>query len=212
MATIGHTGFRFDVTKRALGFNFPQRIGRRLWLPMLVMALMAFPAGVALAAIRANEIATGGSADTIAALEHFVPAVNFLGFASVFAAISFAIATILGEFRSGGGKVQEAAGRNVETLRIAGTARLFLGFMAMGMMILLGAVALHVVAGTTIAGGSSYALGKTEQWAIWLEGIRRFGVATYLLGIAFGLSTIITVLRFQAVRILELPVEVKIAG
>jgi len=212
MATIGHTGFRFDVTRRALGFNLPQRIGRRLWLPMLVMALMAFPAGVILAAIRANEIATGGSADTIAALGHFVPAVNFLGFASVFAAISFAIATILGEFRSGGGKVQEAAGRNVETLRMPGTAKLFLGFMAMGMMILLGAVALHVVAGTAIAGGSSYALGKTEQWAIWLEGIRRFGIATYLLGIAFGLSTIITVLRFQVVRIRELPEEVRIAG
>jgi hypothetical protein len=211
MATIGHTGFRFDVTRRALDFNLSQRIGRRLWLPMLVVALMAFPAGVALATIRANEIATGGSADTIAALGQFVPAVNFLGFASVFAAISFAIARILGEFRSGGGKVHEAAGRKVETLRMPGTAKLFVGFMAMGMMILLGAVSLHV-AGTAIAGGSSYALGKAEQWAIWLEGIRRFGIATYLLGIAFGLSTIITVLRFQAVRIHELPEEVGITG
>jgi hypothetical protein len=80
------------------------------------------------------------------------------------------------------------------------------------MMILLGAVALHVVAETAIAGGSSYALGKTEQWAIWLEGVRHFGIATYLLGIAFGLSTIIIVLRFKAVRIRELPEEVRIAG
>lgn len=212
MASTIHPGFRYEVTDRALGPNLPQRIGNVLWFPMLVMALMAFPVGVVLGAVRANEVATGGSPDTIAALGHFVPAVNFLGFASVFAAISFAIVKILGEFRTGGGKVQEAAGRRVETLKMPVTAKLFVGLMAMAMMVLLAAVVLHVIAGGAIAGGSAYALGASERWAIWLEGVRRFGIATYLLSFAFGLSTIITVLRFQAVRIRELPDEVKVGS
>lgn len=55
--------------------------------------------------------------------------------------------------------------------------------------------------------GTAFALGKAAQWSIWLEAIRRFGVALYLASIAFGLATIITVLRFQAIRISELPNE-----
>ena len=46
-----------------------------------------------------------------------------------------------------------------------------------------------------------------EQWAIWLEGVRRFGTALYLFAIALGLGTIIHVLRFQAIRIRELATQ-----
>jgi hypothetical protein len=211
-STLQPTAFRSTVSDRALGLSFPQRIGTKLWLPMLVMALMAFPVGVILAAIRANEAATGGAPDAIAALGHFVTAANFVGFASVFAAISFAITRILGEFRTGGGKIQEASGRRVKTLTMPATGRAFIGLMAMAMMTLVAAVVLHIVLGAAIAGDSAHALARSEQWAIWLEGARRFGVATYLLAIAFGLSTIITVLRFQAVRIRELPEEVKLGS
>jgi len=211
-STLHPTPFRYTVSTKALGLNLPQRLGTALWLPMLVMALMAFPVGVVLAGIRANEVANGGSPDTIAALGHFVTAANFVGFASVFAAISFAIARILGVFRTGGGDVQEAASRKVETLSTPLTGKVFIGLMAMAMMILVAAVALHVVASGAIAGGSASALAKSGQWSIWLEGVRRFGIATYLLAIAFGLSTIITALRFQAVRIRELPDEVKVGS
>lgn len=211
-STLQPTAFRYTVSTKALGLNLPQRIGNALWLPMLVMALMAFPVGVILAGIRAKEIATGGSPDTIAALGHFATAANFVGFAAVFAAISFAIARILGALRTSGGEIQEAAGRKVETLMMPVTAKVFIGLMAMAMMILVAAVVLHIVAGSAIAGESAYALARSEQWSIWLEGARRFGIATYLLAIAFGLSTIITALRFQAVRIRELPEEVKLGG
>jgi len=125
----------------------------------------------------------------------------------VFAAISFAIARILGELRVGGGEVQEAAGRKVETLETPATAKVFITGMAMPMMVLLAAVVLHVVAGAAIASGSAFALGKAAQWSIWLEAIRRFGVALYLASIASALATIITVLRFQAIGIRELPNE-----
>ena len=41
--------------------------------------------------------------------------------------------------------------------------------------------------------------------AIWFEGIRRIGVALYLVAIALGLASIIEVIRFQAIRLRELP-------
>ncbi len=211
MATaISRTEFEYEVTDRALGRNLPQRIGAALWLPMLAMALMAYPVGWILAVVRAVKISNGGSAKDIAALGHFVPAANFIGFAAVFAAISFAIARILGEFRTGGGRVQQAAGRRVETLKMPWTAYVFLTVMAMGMMVLLAAVVLHIIAAVAIENDSAYALAHAVKWAIQLEAVRRFGVAVYLVAIAFGLSTIITVLRFQSVRIRELPDEVKI--
>jgi hypothetical protein len=205
--TLPRSEFKIDITDAALDRNLPQKAGTRLWLPMLVMAAMAFPVGVILAFVRSNEISTGGSAATVASLGHFVPAVMFIGFASVFAAISFAIARILGELRVGGGRLQESTGAPVETLQMPATARAFIVLMMTGMMALLGGVVAHFIVGAQIAGGSASALATSEQWAIWLEGIRRFGVAVYLLAIAFGLSTIIHVLRFQSIRVRELPAE-----
>ena len=206
-STLSRTEFNIDISDRALDRNLPQKAGTRLWLPTLVMAAMAFPVGVILAFVRSNAMSTGGGASTIASLGHFVPAVMFIGFASVFTAISFAIARILGELRVGGGLFQESTGAPVETLQMPATARAFIGLMMMGMMALLGGVVGHFIVGTQIAGGSASALANSEQWAIWLEGIRRFGVAVYLLAIAFGLSTIIHVLRFQSIRVRELPKE-----
>lgn len=53
---------------------------------------------------------------------------------------------------------------------------------------------------------------KAEQWGIWLEAVRRFGVALYLVAIAFGLASIIRVLRFQAIRVNELPDQERVLG
>ena len=201
------TAFSVEVTDHGLDYNLPQRIGRALWLPMLLMALMAFALGVILGIARANEITSGGSESTIAALGHFVPAATFLGFASVLAAISFAIASILGELRVGGGKVQEAARRKVHTLRMPRTALAFILLMAIAMMVLVTAVVLHVVVGASILAENASALANAGSYGIWLEAVRRIGVAVYLLAIAFGLGSIIYILRFQAVRLRELPEE-----
>ncbi len=196
--------FNVETSDHNLGFNLPQTVGNKLWLPMFAMALMGFIAGFIVHVIKANEIASGGDEATIAALSHTATGVMFIGFASVFAGISFAIARILGEFRSGGGSVQESARTEVQTLKMPTSAKAFIALMAMGMMIILAAVVGHFVIATQIAGGDAGALATSEQWAIWLEGVRRFGVAVYLTAIALGLATIVTVLRFQSTRIREL--------
>lgn len=170
---------------------------------MLLMALMALPVGLVLGFLRADEITDGGSAVTIEQLRHIGAGIMFIGFASVFAAISFAIARILGEFRKGGGDVQEAAGRPVQTLRMPVTAKVFLGAMAMAMMTVLAAVVLHFVFAADIT-NTPASLEDSEQRFIVLEGIRRIGVAIYLIAIALGLGTIIHVLRFQSIRIRQL--------
>jgi sorbitol-specific phosphotransferase system component IIC len=201
--TVGQ--FDVETSDRSLGRNLPQRIGRRLVLPMLAMAVMAFPAALIVGIVRASKISDGASPATVEELKHVGAGLMFLGFASVFAAISFAIARILGQFRTGG-EVQEAAGRIVQTLRMPLTAKLFLGLMAMAMMTLLAAVALHFAFAADIT-NTPASLKLAEQRFVVLEGIRRAGIATYLLAIVLGLASIIQVLRFQAIRLRQLPTE-----
>ena len=74
--------------------------------------------------------------------------------------------------------------------------------MMMAMMIILAAVVAHVVVGVQIGNGAIEAV-AAEQWSIGLEAARRFGVALYLFAITLGLATIITVVRFQSIRIRE---------
>ena len=203
--TLNKSEFNVNVTDQSPGYNLPQKMGRRLWAPMWVMALMGFAIGFILAIVRANEVSGGASEVTIARLNHLVPAFMFIGFMAVFAAVSFAIARILGVFRKGGGDVQVAAERPVETLEMPRTAKLFMAAMMMGMMAILVAVIIHLVVAGQIDSGSDFL--AVERTAVWLEGVRRMGVALFLFGITFGLGTIITVLRFQANRIRELPAE-----
>ncbi len=208
MSASHRSDFDVELSSHALRPNIPQRVGRLLWAPMLLMAVMAFPVGLAVGVVRASLVASGGDAVTITALGHLGPAAMFLGFAAVFAAISFAIARILGVLRQGGGEVQESAARGVQTLRMPATAWAFIGLMAMAMMVILAGVIGNAVVGASIASGNTEALAQSEPWGLWLEGIRRIGVALYLVAIALGLATIIQVLRFQAIRLRELPAEV----
>lgn len=205
--TSPRSDFSVELSARALSPTFPQRIGRLLWAPMLLMALMAFPLGLAIGIVRSSMVASGSDQAMVAALGHFGPTAMFLGFASVLAAISFAIARILGVLRNGGGHVQETARRVVQTLRTPLTAWAFIALMAMAMMVVLAGVAGNAIVGAAIVGGDAGTLAQSESWAIWLEGVRRIGIALYLVAFALGLATIIDVLRFQAIRLRELPSE-----
>lgn len=195
--------FAFEVSSESPGYNKPQRMGRRLWGPMWVMAIMAFPAALVIGIVRAVAVSEGQAKSSIAALGHTTTGIMFIGFTAVFAAISFAIARILGEFRKGGGEVQELVGSEVRTLKMPLTAKVFMVGMAMGIMALLVASIIHLVIAGQVASGV-VSLAQAETAAINLEAVRRVGVAVYLVAIAFGLATITRVLRFQAIRIREL--------
>ncbi len=195
--------FAIEVSDHGLGYNKPQRMGRKLWAPMWVMAIMAFPIALILGVVRSNAIASGEAESTIVALGHTTTGVMFIGFTAVFTAISFAIARILGEFRKGGGEIQELVGSDVRTLKMPPTAKIFILGMAMATMTLLIASIIHLVVAGQVSSGA-LSLVDAETAAINLEAVRRLGVAVYLVAITFGLATITRVLRFQAIRIREL--------
>lgn len=196
-------GFAVDGSEANLGTNLPQRMGELLWAPMLVMALMAFAAAMILGVLRADVVATTpDDAVRLAQLQHVTAGVMFIGFTAVLSAIAFAIARILGAFRVGGGQLQQATIGHVQTLRMPTSAKVMIALMMMGMMAIIGGVIGHfVVAAQTTATADLVA---AEQAFVILEAVRRIGVSLHLVAIAFGLATIIEVLRFQAVRIGEL--------
>jgi hypothetical protein len=193
-------GFHTVESDHSLGYNVPQKVGRRLWLPMFIMALMGWTVGIILAV---TEAATDrDDLDTLQTLGQLIPAFMFIGFLGIFSAITFAIARILGEFRRGGGEVQEIAGSEVQTLQMPGTAKAMLGFMMMGMMVMLAGIITNFVGAAAFTGVATDVTDNAATAAA-AGGLRRMGVALYLTGIAFGLGTIIEVLRFQAIRIRE---------
>lgn len=194
-------GFKVVGSDRSLGYNLPQRIGRKLWLPMFAMALMGWAVGFILAIVEAGTDRT--DANELQNLGHLVPAFMFIGFLGVFAAITFSIARILGEFRKGGGDVQEVAGATVHTLKMSVTAKAMLAFMMMGMMVMAAGIVTSFVAAGIFDGTNPADIIDSSQYGAAGSGLRRLGVVSYLTGIAFGLSTIIEVLRFQATRIRE---------
>jgi hypothetical protein len=188
-------------SEHSLGENLPQRLGGRLWLPMFVLALMGWTVGMVLAITEAATDHT--EAGTLQDLSHLVPGFMFIGFLGVFSAITFAVARILCAFRQGGGDVQEMSGAEVQTLQMPGTAKLMLALMAMGMMVMGAGIVTNFIAAGSFDGVNPTDITDSAVWAAAASGLRRMGVALYLTGIAFGLSTIIEVLRFQSIRIRE---------
>ena len=207
--------FNVEVSNRNLGLNLPQRMGRKLWAPMFLMGIMAFPVALILGIIRATAV-SDGDVSAAATLGHVTTGVMFIGFMATFSAIVFASARILGAFRDGGGGVQEASGRRVLTLVMPMSAKAMLLLMMMGMMMLLGGIIAEFVLGGIVGGaiddGDTSLVKTVASWGTWVEGLRRLGIATYLLSISLGLYTIVTVLRLQARRIRELADEAPLAG
>ncbi len=199
--TTRKDGFQVVTSEKSLGYNLPQRVGRKLWLPMFAMALMGWAAGFILAVTEAGT--DRANVDDLQTLGHLIPAFMFVGFLGVFSAITFAVARILGEFRKGGGEVQEAAGSPVQTLKMLTTAKIMLGLMMMGMMIMGAGIVTNFVAAGSFDGSTAADIVSSAQYGAVGSALRRLGTVTYLVGITFGLATISEVIRFQATRIRE---------
>ncbi len=194
--------FRTEITEKSPGYNKPQQMGRRLWAPMWAMAVMAFPIALIVAFVAAGRTDPA----EVVAVQNIGTGIMFIGFASVFAAVSFAIARILGAFRRGGGEVQEALGVKIQTLQVPNTARAFVMLMMVAMMGILVASVLHFVVAANVASGS-FSLATGEEWMVALEAVRRLGVGLYLFAISLGLATIVTVIRFQTTRLPQIAAE-----
>ena len=187
---------------------------------MAVMGVMLVATAFALAITRAqltvdlSEEFTPVRKANFEALGQLVPGFMFLGLGMIFAAISFAIARILGVFRTGGGVIQQGIGKGIKTPLMPATVKIFLAGMMMAMMILIFAFAGHIYAAVQAHGAWINAtgpsapdaafLGRAETWGTWLEALRRFGVGLYLVSIAFGLATIIKAIGFMTLRMKEL--------
>jgi hypothetical protein len=195
--------FDVELSRRSPGITLAHKIGSKMWLPMFALALTAFPAALVVGSVRAGKIADRAGADTIAVLQNVTAGLMFIGFASVLAAISFAIVRILGRFREGGGDVQEAVGQTIQTLKMPLTAKAFLAIMFAATTTLAVAVVLHFVFAVQVHDNPA-SLELADDRFVVLEGIKRIGVAMDLFAIILGLATIVRVLRFQAVRVREL--------
>jgi hypothetical protein len=212
MSTLAITNrpeFAIETYKRSPGYNKIQQVARYMVLPWFAMGVMGLLGGLALGIVGGVHIHDHTyTAGNIERLRQLAQGFTIGGLAFVLAGISFAIARILGVFRKGGGDVQQAARRSVQILKRPLTAWVFLGLMMMGMMVVLAAAALHVIWGfdvNTHATATSLTLSAKRFTA--LAGVERLGIGMYLSAIAFGLASILHVLRFQAKRLRELPGE-----
>jgi len=170
------------------------RMARTMWFPMLVMGYMIVAAGFVTSLIWASGIEDG----TQQAAQAWTQGLQFLGEGMLLAGISFLLGSILAALREGGGDVQESLGLPVRTLTMPKTAKLFVGFMAAGLMASMIQFVLYIVA-AGVTSPQSYA-----AWLAWLGPFREVGLGLLLTGIVLALVTIGNVLSFQFDRIREI--------
>ncbi len=215
-----------------------QNVARYMWVPMLLMGLMIIAASLGLSianaaatsdyfglpqAVRAAADAPAGVIDDRQFIEStnvWLPGFQLLGIGLILAAITFSLASILGVFRAGGVRLQQAFGHEAETLTPPITARLFPMLMMMGLMVLIVNLIIAAVIGSlawdvyghsvaeinAAPEGSSLLddLATVNTFKTWLAPLPFIGIATILVGISFAVHTILQVIRFQGQRIREL--------
>ena len=215
-----------------------QKVARYMWVPMLLMGLMIIAASVVLSIVNAAaasdyfglpaELRNAANAPAsvidnrqfIESTNVWLPGFQLLGVGLILAAITFSLASILGVFRAGGVRLQQAFGREAQSPTPPVTARLFPMLMMMGLMILI----VNLVISAIIGGlawdvyGHSVAeinaaepgsdllgdLGTVNTYKTWLAPLPFIGIAFILVGISFAVHTILQVIRFQGQRVREL--------
>lgn len=165
------------------------KMAKRMWAPMLAMGYMALLAGLVVSFYWA-----GDPADL--ALASWTQGLQFLGEGLLLAGISFLLGTILASLREGGGEVQAALGLTVKTLTMPRTAKVFVGLMALGVMVSMLQFVLYLVVANGVA--------NPAAWLTWLGPLREVGLGLILSAIVMALVTIGNVLGFQFERIKEI--------
>ncbi len=218
-----------------------QSMAEKMWIPFTAMGLMivivAFILGIVIsgmesdyysnskevrdAAVQGSDIAVDRG--TIEAMKQWVPGFKFFGLGLMLGGITFLLATILGNLRLAGGRVQRALGVDQVVIKKPMIANIFPMLMMMGVMVMLAAFIISIVL-ATIAGDywdNSIAtvlnpatpggqgddlladIGTIKSINAWLTPFKFLGMALLFSGIALALLTIVKVLRFQASRFVE---------
>jgi hypothetical protein len=197
-ATISHIGRELAIPRENEGFDIPA-MARKLWRPMLAMGLMTVAAGVSIGAVQA----TLDLPLHVAQVAAWNPGVLFLGIGLLLSAVTFLLATILGELRDGGTKVQHALGAKALILKRPLTGKLFPAAMMMGLMTLIATFAIGFVQAAKLDNDPS---GAADIGA-WIGPLRFAGVALLFTAVALALATIVRSLRFQAARLEQLATQ-----
>jgi len=129
------------------------------------------------------------------------PGVLFLGIGFLLSAVTFLLATILGELRDGGTSVQQALRAKALILKRPLTGKLFPPVMMMGLMTLIATLAIGFVQAAKLDPNGAADIGA------WIGPLRFAGVALLFTGVALALATIVRSLRFQAARIEQLSTQ-----
>jgi hypothetical protein len=191
-ATISQIGRELAIPRESEGFDIPA-MARKLWRPMLAMGLMTVAAGVIAGAVQANlDIPLH-----VSQVAAWNPGVLFLGIGFLLSAVTFLLATILGELRDGGTSVQQTLGAKALILKRPLTGKLFPPLMMMGLMTLIATFAIGFVQAAELDNDPS---GAADIGA-WIGPLRFAGVALLFTGVSLALATIVRSLRFQAARI-----------
>jgi hypothetical protein len=206
------------------GDDWAQGMSRVLAVPMLVMGLMivagAFVVGV-LAGVNLGDFFDGSTVSALGRGEVLVQvsgAVAFLGMGLILAGVVMSLVNIVRTLRDSGRDVQQAVGADAYKLRKPSSGVLTPWVMMTGLMIEMVAFGLGIFAAATIGGvnptaiasganagsGDLADIGVTRALSAWLPGLRLVGIAVLLVAVVLVLTTIRSVLRFQARRVDEL--------
>ena len=221
-----------------------QRMASKMWAPLIGMGLMivgiSFIIGLIVSGTAADyyanskearEAAVAGSdivkdKGYIEVTKAWLPGFKFLGLGMMLGGITFVLATILGNLRVQGGRVQQALGVPVMMPQPPVTAMLFPILMMMGMMVLVVNLILDIWLATIAAdywnnsiatvlnpasAGSDLLrdLGLMNALKAWLEPFKFIGIAVLFSSIAMGLVTIVKVLQAQTSRMMQIVASAK---
>ena len=199
-ATLTRVRGQLAIPRESEGFDMPA-LARKMWRPALAMGLMAIVGGIVAGAVQA----TAEKPIHVAQLAAWNPGLLFLGIGFLLSGVTFVLATILGELRDGGTKVQVSLRERALILKRPWTGYAFPASMMMGLMTLLAAFAIGFVQAAKLDDDPS---GAADIGA-WVGPLRFAGVALVLTGIGLALATIVKALRFQADRIEQIAEERK---
>ncbi len=215
-----------------------QTMARYMWLPFFAMGLMVLMAALGIGSAASNFASDLFQVDkatreattvsqTLLDKQQFVettkiwlPAFQLLGMGMLFGGITFLLATILGNLRVYGGRVQRASGRHLLSLKTPWSGQLFPMLMMLGEITLIVNLAISVAVAVLAHGVYAHPIAEidaatsgssllnhfqtVQTYLAWLEPFRFVGLGLVLSGIVLALYTIIQVLRFQFNRVVEL--------